>query len=91
MAPSRHKKKPITFPLSKIVVVRWRDACTRSGWDDMRDYMKHGPEEIETCGYLLRKDDKEIVVATTQSASGDANGCIAIPKSWVVKMTIVRK
>ena len=82
--------KPIKYALNKVVLVDWRDACTKGGWDYIGAYAKHAPSNIRTVGFLLKKTKKEILIATSQSEDGDINQSIAIPLPWVVRVVTLK-
>jgi len=66
----------------RLVRVKWIDATTDSGWIDIDTAKNYKPIQCETVGYLLKDDEKYIVVAST--VSGDqCNGIISIPKKWI--------
>ena len=83
------KPPKVKLPLTKIVEVRWRDACTMSGWREAVKYMEHTPMDITTAGYLLKDTKSAITIVQSQSADGDFNDCITVPKDWVIKMRVI--
>jgi hypothetical protein len=82
----------IKWPLTKVVEVAWFDANTRSRWGSLQEYMEHDVAPVLTVGYLLKDDDQQVTIITSQGADfDDINGAIAIPKDWVAKMKVLRK
>jgi hypothetical protein len=88
MAVKRKQK----WPIGKVVEISWFDAAARSRWDSAEEYYNHEIAPVVTVGYLLRDDSKQVTVIQSQGADmDDVNGGIAIPKSWIVKIKVLRK
>jgi len=78
--------------LDKIVVVHWRDANARGGWDTRGEYLKHEIAKVVTSGFLLKQDDKSITVVSTQCKDwADCNGAISIPIEWCSSIKVVAR
>lgn len=74
------------WPLRKKVEVEWIDSCFNRGWDSQENYEKNaGISTCRSAGYLLSRDDKQIVIV--QSISNNSlSEAIAIPLVAVVKL-----
>jgi hypothetical protein len=81
----------------KMVKVTWVDTAGMNNWQHKRtidDWMKEGPEVMESVGYLYKKDKKSIVIA--QSIHKDDNGSnlgepLMIPIKHIIKLEILRR
>lgn len=78
------------YTLNKLVEVEWRDACGRSSWQDISDYLDLAPIQCKTAGYVLNKTEHFITIASTQSITSDINGAISIPVPWVKKIRTLK-
>jgi hypothetical protein len=80
------------WPLTKVVEVQWFDANARMGWGSAAEYARHDIAPVLTSGYLFKEDDKQVIIVSSQGADwDDINGAIAIPKSWIAKIKVLRK
>ena len=70
------------LPLATII---WEDAAQYTGYNSL-DH-EFSPMEIVTCGYLLEKSQRQIVIAT-QLSPGDmqAKDVHVIPRKYVKKI-----
>lgn len=67
-----------------IVHIRWIDAQTEHGWEDLREALADSDAPIcESVGFVIRRDKKQIVLAQTIGGS-EINGRITIPRAWIV-------
>ena len=68
----------------KIVYIEWLDACSYQGWMDLTD---DSPDtaSITTIGYLAEEDDKQVLITSSLSETGNILGAVAIPKGWIRK------
>ena len=80
------KKSLVKFPLNKVVVVYWKDACSTEGWDSIDSYLDHTPIDVVTCGFLLTSPPDYVTVTTTQSSHKQINQAMSIPKAWISKV-----
>ena len=78
--------KPKGFPLKKLVIVEWSDACTVDSWASKEEYLDHTPSPCLSAGFLLSNKKDYVTIVTTQSLFGGINQAIAIPKPWVVSI-----
>lgn len=79
------KKRP------PVVEVEWDDAYSSSAWKDeeaMKAFISNGCHCL-TVGYLIHKDAKMVVVAT--SIGPDSGAPWSIPMGCVTKMRFLRK
>lgn len=79
-----------------IVLVEWKDAAggARTGWRPMKEVERQEVADCYSVGFLLRRTKDEVLIvphiATIgEQSDGDAELCI--PKSWVKKITVLRK
>lgn len=68
----------------KIVKVTWRDSHRYTYQMSQDDDVEI--TEIETVGYLIRKQNKDLVIAQDVFPNGDMRGVIVIPSENVKKM-----
>lgn len=79
-------------PLTKIVLVLWRDANARGQWGSRSDYMQHNTAEIVSVGFLLKHTEDEITLVSNQDANWpDCNGAISIPSTWIISIKHLAK
>lgn len=76
----------------RMVLVEWRDAIVRAGWEHTDEALSETDEmACTTIGYLIEKTKEHIVVAGTLSDDGaQLNGRITIPMVWVVKIQTLK-
>ena len=79
------------LPLTKVVEVKWRDACTMGGWRAADHYLNPDPMPVTTVGYLLKDTKSAVTIVQSQSSDGDFNDCITVPKDWVVSIRTIRR
>lgn len=84
--------------MTKIVLVEWYDA--QSGpteWKEMKEVVSLKPALCKAVGYLVaeNKVDKVAYIVVCPHIAGigdrtiDGDGEIAIPKSWIKKITVL--
>lgn len=78
-------KKTMWSPDLKRVAVYWEDACTFGAWmcDGVEDMH---PSAVVTLGWLIRDNEKEVVVAGSMNDMGHYGEVTAIPAGWVLKI-----
>lgn len=75
----------------RAVWVRWLDACGQSNWRDAKKTVEDlTPTMIDSLGFVLREDDKEIVIAAQIDNVDDVDHCMAIPKNRVTQIWEIR-
>lgn len=78
-----------------IVLILWRDAFGGSniGWRPINDIARSETVVASTVGFLLKEDKDRLVVCPHMTGADDCDGDgeIAIPASWVIKKTVLRK
>lgn len=77
MAP---KKSKFPFPL---VQIDWEDAQTGHGWEHEEDITVDIPV-VTTIGFLIKENEKGIVIASSVGSDRHNNARITIPKGMVV-------
>ena len=70
-----------------LVYVEWEDSCTVYGW---RDPELDGPSKIKSVGHLVTKNNKFMVISTSQSESGRFVDQLTIPRSCIKKIKKVK-
>ena len=73
----------------KLVYVRWLDAALVPDWTPRTD--ADGLSEVESVGYLLQEDDKQIQLAQTSQGEYGFCGIQAIPKSVIQERRVLHK
>lgn len=72
----------------KVIYLEWVDACGADGWHQIgKDDFE--PTTIRTLGFLLKEDDRKLVVTHSLSEHYH-NAYIIIPKGWVRKRKYVK-
>ena len=72
-----------------LIEIHWDDAATDHGWEHSDDVA--AVENIAiTIGWLVKENDKHLVIASTVCDDGSCNGRINIPKGMVVKRKVLR-
>jgi len=75
----------------KIYLIEWEDIQAYAGWQDISSY---GTSRAISVGFLLRDDDKSLVLAGTlcqETGGEEANNAIVIPQGCVTKKTCLTK
>lgn len=90
----RTRKKPITSLTKKLKLyhVIWRDAFTEEDiWHDA-DSIKSEDYICETVGFLIEDNNKPNYITIASTATHDEYYCsvINIPKSMIIKQTILK-
>jgi hypothetical protein len=81
-----------SWPITKVVEVHWFDACAKSGWDSTQEYLAHDIAPVVSIGYLLKETKQAITLVQSQVTDWhDCSAAISIPKSWIVKMKVLRR
>ncbi len=72
----------------RMVRLTWVDAqesCT--GWSDWEDMVDSPLAECQEVGWLIVNNDEKVVMMRSWHAAEEQGGaCIAIPKTWVLKI-----
>jgi hypothetical protein len=71
-----------------VVMVEWRDAKNNSDWRSVDALAKSLPETVlvHSVGFLVKRDDREVVLAFGICEQGEAESTIAIPRDWCQKI-----
>lgn len=77
--------------MREIRLIKWVDSCASSGWTHPEDVERHGPSMCTTVGFVLREDDKMLVVTTSIDQHDNAMDPLAIPKVAVTLQRTIRK
>lgn len=84
--------KKSAWPLTKVVEVSWFDANGRGAWGSVEEHLEHKVAPIISIGYLLKEDKDQITIFMNQDAEAeDISQCIAIPRSWVAQIRVIKK
>lgn len=73
----------------QLIEIHWDDAATDHGWEHSDDVVASENIAI-TIGWLVKENDKHLVIASTVCDDGSCNGRINIPKGMVVKKKVLR-
>ncbi len=77
-----------------IVCVIWEDACNHSQWDDRADAEKKTAEEVLSIGFLVKENEKKIVLALDMSRNADGleqfNCYAVVPKGCITKRRTIK-
>ena len=81
---------------SPIVLIEWADACggARSGWRHITEIEKTTPATCYSVGFLMRHTKAEVLIVphiATVDDQIDGDAELSIPRSWVKKITVLRK
>lgn len=79
-----------------IVLIEWRDAAggARIGWRPMKEVERQETATCYSVGFLLRQTKEEVLVVPHVATIGDqsdGDAELCIPRSWVKKITVLRK
>ena len=74
-----------------IVIVDWEDAKSIGGWTASSDVEHLHTAEAHSVGYLIRADDKEVVLAGTVAPEDNflhetMLNLLTIPRPWVTSI-----
>jgi len=68
----------------KAVIVEWLDIIGDDEWRTQEEAQLIEPQRFVTMGYVLRNDDKAVVICSTYSHDDDTVGSVtSIPKGAV--------
>lgn len=71
----------------KSVIVEWLDIIGDDEWRPQAEAELIEPQRFVTLGYMLRNDDKAVVVCSTYSHDDDTVGSVtSIPKGAVTRV-----
>jgi hypothetical protein len=73
----------------KIIYVRWLDAALMPDWTPKTDAV--GLSEVESVGYCLQEDEKQIQLAQTSQAGYRFCGIQAIPKAVILERRVLKR
>lgn len=76
------------FPL---VEVTWHDAAGETGWQDLYEAQQANLVVCITTGYLIKKDRRKVVIASSLNASTRVEHTTTIPRTWVVEIVFLQK
>lgn len=74
-------------PYQKITV-KWLDAKTNAGWENVQDVINERPVVISTTGYLLFENEECLILGLAIGEEEDewqVNGWICIPRPWEIE------
>jgi len=78
------------YPATPVIVV-WRDTIHRAGWSDAPAVGEINQKCI-SCGFLIRKDEKEVLIAMSYCYSSKSYGDFEIiPSGCIDALIKVRK
>lgn len=72
-----------------LVVVLWRDATGRDGWNSLADAKEHKPMPAITAGFLITDDKEKVTLVSGMTMDKDQHDCmdiVTIPKGIVYQM-----
>jgi hypothetical protein len=73
-----------------VVMVWWRDAAVTPGWHDSDKLETVGTNETLSCGFLVHRDRRRLLLALNLDKAGDSGHCLAIPRSQIIKVEQLR-
>ena len=74
----------------KAVMVEWLDIIGDDEWRTQEEAQLIEPQRFVTLGYVLRNDDKAVVICSTYSYDDDTVGSVSsIPKGAVTRVRYV--
>lgn len=75
-----------------LVVVEWRDAKNNSDWRPVSALERSTNETVlvQSVGYLIKKDNREIILAFGICEQGEAESTIAIPRDWCQRIKRIK-
>ncbi len=74
----------------RLVRVDWDDACSNDRWRAQDALLRTERVQIRTVGYVIRSNRKEMVLAQSLSEAGNISSTIAIPRSCIRKVRLLR-
>jgi hypothetical protein len=71
-----------------VVLVEWRDAKNNSDWRSVEILSRSSHETVlvRSVGFLIKKDDREVILAFGICEQGEAESTLAIPRDWCRKI-----
>lgn len=73
-----------------LVLVRWRDTWSRSGWSDITD--EDFPLiDTETVGWLHQHDEEIVIIYSSSNSQGGTGDIHAIPTSTISEMRVLEE
>ena len=87
-------RKPTETPSWRklpLVEVEWVDSCADSGWRSVKKERTDNPNlRCSTVGYLFEEHRTYVKIAQSLSAHESVADLVAIPRSAIRKMTVLR-
>ena len=74
----------------KLVRVDWDDACSNEPWRKAECLYRAECLQIQSVGFVLRSDKKEMVIAQSLSETANVANTIAIPRGCIRKVRLLR-
>ena len=74
----------------RLVRVDWDDACSNDGWRPTDTLDKAERLKIQSVGFVIRSNKKEMVLAQSLSEIDNVSCTMAIPKGCIRKVRILR-
>lgn len=78
-------------PPFQKVTIKWLDAKSNAGWENVEDVIEERPAVISTTGYLLFENEECIILGLTLGEEEDVwqvNGWFCIPTPWIVERQV---
>lgn len=72
-----------------IVEVTWLDSACRGRWDQADNYRDGEPHQIKSCGYLLHRDKRKVILLQSRTEEPDdsfVSDSITIPTGCVQRI-----
>jgi len=76
---------------TKPVIVEWEDASSNSGFYDSKDPATYDTVYCQSIGYIIRKDKRQLVLASEKFTNGDLRHIHSIPRKMIKKITPLKE
>ena len=75
-----------------LVIVEWRDAHNDPDWKHVHAVLgkKNHTYLIRSVGFLIKKSNKEIILAHGICDDGETESTLAIPRDWCQKIKYIK-
>lgn len=83
-------KTKIKVVKGNLVLVKWKDACTRSGWHDLKHFDTLTPIDVTSVGWVTTHNREHLTILQSVAENDDGMSALSIPTPWITRITKLR-
>lgn len=73
-----------------LVMIKWRDACTRGGWRPLAEYADTVPIDVASVGWVAAYDKKSHITIMQTINEESVSDSMTIPTPWITEIKKLR-